>query len=160
MLQVALLWLTQSSYPASLIFPMMALIPFHNITWLYPLLGASQVVKNLGLVVKNSPTNPGDIRETGFDPWVGKIPWSKKWQPRCHYSILAWRIPTDRGTWWSTLHRVTKSRTQLTWLSTAHSTSFTNLWYSLLIMSLPCETKTVLNMEILVSCIHWYILSA
>ena len=23
---------------------------------------------------------PG-MRETGFDPWVGKIPWRRKWQP-------------------------------------------------------------------------------
>ena len=28
-----------------------------------------------------------------------------------HSSILAWRIP--RGAWWATVHRVTKSRTQL-----------------------------------------------
>ena len=43
--------------------------------------------------------------------------------------------------------------TEVTELST-HSTSFTNLWFSLLIVSLPCETKTVLKMEILVSGIH------
>ena len=32
------------------------------------------------LVVKNPPTNAGDIRETercGFDPWVRKIPWRR-----------------------------------------------------------------------------------
>ena len=23
-----------------------------------------------------------------------------------HFSILAWRIPTDRGTWWATVHGV------------------------------------------------------
>ena len=27
-----------------------------------------------------------------------------------HSSILAWRIPMDRGAWRSTVHRVTKSR--------------------------------------------------
>ena len=26
-------------------------------------------------------------------------------------SILAWRIPMDRGAWWATVHRVTKSQT-------------------------------------------------
>ena len=26
-------------------------------------------------------------------------------------SILAWRIPMDRGIWWATVHRVVKSRT-------------------------------------------------
>ena len=30
-----------------------------------------------------------------------------------HPSILAWRIPMDRGAWWATVHRVTKSWTQL-----------------------------------------------
>ena len=28
-------------------------------------------------------------------------------------SILAWRIPMDRGTWWATVHGVTKNQTQL-----------------------------------------------
>ena len=37
-----------------------------------------------------------------------------------HSSILAWKIPRDRGAWWDTVHRVTKS---WTWLSDqAHST--------------------------------------
>ena len=31
-----------------------------------------------------------------------------------HSSILAWRIPLDRGAWWTTVHRVTKSQA---WLS-------------------------------------------
>ena len=35
---------------------------------------ASQVV----LVEKNQPANAEDL---GFDPWVGKIPWRRKWQP-------------------------------------------------------------------------------
>ena len=30
-----------------------------------------------------------------------------------HSSTLAWRIPTDRGAWWATVHRVAKSWTQL-----------------------------------------------
>ena len=30
-----------------------------------------------------------------------------------HSSILAWRIPTDRGAWWAAVHGVAKSRTQL-----------------------------------------------
>ena len=28
-------------------------------------------------------------------------------------SILAWRIPMGRGSWWATVHEVTKSQTQL-----------------------------------------------
>ena len=32
-------------------------------------------------VVKNLPANAGDIKRFGFHPWIGKIPWSRKWQP-------------------------------------------------------------------------------
>ena len=28
-----------------------------------------------------------------------------------HSNILAWRIPSDRGAWWATIHGVAKSRT-------------------------------------------------
>ena len=38
-----------------------------------------------------------------------------------HLSILAWRIPMDRGAWRATVHEVTKSQAQLiTKHSTAH----------------------------------------
>ena len=33
------------------------------------------------LVVKNPLTNAGDIKRCGFNPWVGKIPWRREWQP-------------------------------------------------------------------------------
>ena len=52
----------------------------------YTVPGASQVA----LVVKNLPANAGDMRR-GFNPWVRKIPWRRKWAT--HSSILAWRIP-------------------------------------------------------------------
>ena len=35
-----------------------------------------------------------------------------------HTSILAWRIPMDRGAWQAIVHGVAKSRTWLKWLST------------------------------------------
>ena len=34
-----------------------------------------------------------------------------------HSSVLAWRIPTDRGAWWAAVYRVAKSQTQLKRLS-------------------------------------------
>ena len=49
--------------------------------------GASQVE----LVVKNPPTNAGDSKRHGFNPWVGKIPLEEGLAT--HSSILAWRIP-------------------------------------------------------------------
>ena len=33
-----------------------------------------------GTVVKNPPASAGDTRDR-FDPWVRKVPWSRKWQP-------------------------------------------------------------------------------
>ena len=35
-----------------------------------------------GSMVKNPPANAGDLGSIpGFDPWVGKIPWRRKWLP-------------------------------------------------------------------------------
>ena len=33
------------------------------------------------LVVKNLPANAGDTKRHRFNPWVGNIPWRRKWQP-------------------------------------------------------------------------------
>ena len=30
-----------------------------------------------------------------------------------HFNISAWRIPMDRGAWWTTIHGVIKSQTRL-----------------------------------------------
>ena len=43
----------------------------------------------------------------GFHPWVGKMPWRRKWQ----YSCL--ENPKDRGAWGATVPGVAKSQTQL-----------------------------------------------
>ena len=32
-------------------------------------------------LIKNQLANAGDTRDRGFDPWVRKIPWRRKWQP-------------------------------------------------------------------------------
>ena len=69
-------------------------------------IGATQVV----LVVKNLPANAGDVRECGFDPWVGNIPWRREYQPTTGF------LPGeshDRGAWRDTVHRVAESQTQL-----------------------------------------------
>ena len=46
-----------------------------------------------GSVSKESGYSVG---RPGFDPWVGKIPWRRKWQPT-PYSFLG--NPMDRGAW-------------------------------------------------------------
>ena len=52
----------------------------------------------------------------GFDSWVGKIPWRRKWQPT---PVFLLENPKDRGAWQATVHRITKSWARLKWLSTA-----------------------------------------
>ena len=32
-------------------------------------------------MVKNLPASAGDGKRLGFDPWVGKTPWRRAWQP-------------------------------------------------------------------------------
>ena len=32
-------------------------------------------------MVKNPPANTGDEKRYRFNPWVGKIPWRRRWQP-------------------------------------------------------------------------------
>ena len=45
-----------------------------------------------------------------LDPWDGKIPWRREWQPTPASCL---ENPMDRGAWWATVHRVAKSQTQL-----------------------------------------------
>ena len=58
-------------------------------------------------LVKNLPA----MQET----WVQSLGWEDflKEGMATHSSILAWRIPLDRGAWQATVHRAAKSRTQL-----------------------------------------------
>ena len=50
-----------------------------------------------------------------FNPWIRKIPEERNGNP-LQYSSL--ENPMDRGAWWATVHRVTKSWTGLKQLST------------------------------------------
>ena len=53
--------------------------------------------------------NPPSMRET----WVQSLGWEDRLVKgmATHSSILVWRIRMDRGTWWATVHGVTKSWT-------------------------------------------------
>ena len=64
--------------------------------------GASQVA----LVVKNPFANAGDVRDVGLIPGSGRSPGGGHGNT-LQYSFLGNLM--DRGVWWATVHRVTKS---------------------------------------------------
>ena len=64
----------------------------------------------MALVVKNSPANAEDIRDVGLILGWGRSPGGGNGNP-LQYSCL--QNPMDRGAWQATVHRVTKSQTQL-----------------------------------------------
>ena len=55
--------------------------------------------------------NPPAVQET----WVQSLGWEEPLEEdmATHSSILAWRIPMDRGALWATIHGVIKSQTRL-----------------------------------------------
>ena len=63
-------------------------------------------------MVKDTPGNVGDARDTGSIPGLGRCPGKRKWQPT-HSSILVWKILENRGAWLATVHGVAKSWTRL-----------------------------------------------
>ena len=53
--------------------------------------------------------NPSAMRDT----WVQSLGWEDPLEEgmATHSSILAWRIPMDRGTWWATVDGIAESDT-------------------------------------------------
>ena len=70
----------------------------HETTW------SSQVA----LVVKNLPDNAGDARDIGLIPGLRRSTGGGNGLPLQYSSI---ENPVDKGAWWATVHRVTKSWT-------------------------------------------------
>ena len=64
--------------------------------------------------------NPPAMQET----WVQSLCWENPLEEgmTTHSSILAQRIPMEKGAWWATVHGVTWSQTQLKQLSSNSST--------------------------------------
>ena len=59
---------------------------------------------------KEPTCQSGDIRDAGSIPGSGRSPGEGNGNP-LQYSCL--ENPMDGGAWWATVHRVTKSQTQL-----------------------------------------------
>ena len=64
------------------------------------------LTSQVALVVKNSPTRAGDIRDVGLIPGLGRCPGGSHVYP-FQYPYL--ENPMDRGAWQTTVHRVAKS---------------------------------------------------
>jgi len=53
----------------------------------------------VALVVKNYPVIAGDLKDKDrFNPWVGKIPWRRAWQPT---PVFLPGESHDRGACWA-----------------------------------------------------------
>ena len=63
-----------------------------------------------GQLVKNLPPNVGDARDVGSNPGSGRSPGVGNGNP-LEYSCL--ENSMGRGTWWTVVHGVIKSWTQL-----------------------------------------------
>ena len=106
--------MSSSYYPGGLFSPEFSKFTCRLIPWAY---GTEQqrtcaFYRHLGAsLVAQMAKNPPAIWET----WVQSLGWEDhlKKEMATHSSILAWRIPMDRGAWRATVHGVAKSRTQL-----------------------------------------------
>ena len=80
--------------------------------WLPSLFYSSVSVRafQVALVVKNLPVNAGDLREEGSIPGSGRSPGGGRGNP-VQYSCL--ENPMHRIVWWTMVHRVSKSWTEL-----------------------------------------------
>ena len=80
------------------------------------------------MVKKNPPASAGDRRDTGLIPRSRRSPGGGHDSPlQC--SCL--QNPMDRGAWWATVHRVTKSDSiEVTSHTHTHTDTYTKLFYS------------------------------
>ena len=67
---------------------------------------ASQGASQVAVVVKNLPAKAGEVRVVSSIPGSGRSPGGGYGNP-LRYSCL--ENSMDRGAWWATIHRVSKS---------------------------------------------------
>ena len=77
---------------------------------------------NRASLVAQSVKNLLQCRRPGFNPWVCKIPWRRKWQPT---PVFCLENSMDRGALQTTVHGVTKSQT---WLNGQTQCWVTYIW--------------------------------
>ena len=82
----------------------------------------------------------------GFNPWVGKVSWRRKWQPT---PVSCLENPRDGGVWWATVRGVTKSRTRLS------DFTFTMRFISISFLLIAGQCPIVRRNEILINATLW-----
>ena len=76
--------------------------------------GTDTWASQVALAVKNPPSNAGNIKDSSLIPGLGRSPEDGYGNPPQHSCL---ENPMNRGAWWTTVHRVTKSWTRLKQLS-------------------------------------------
>ena len=89
--------------------PTLACITLRRIKHLIYTAKKKKTTKCLASLVAQSVKNPPAMWET----WVQSLGWEDPLEKgtAIYSSILAWKIPMDRGAWWATVHGVAKSGT-------------------------------------------------
>ena len=94
-------------------------------------------------MVKNLPTNAGDVRDMGLIPGLRRSPEEGHGNPLLYYCL---ENPMDGGVWWATLHRVANSLTLLKQLSTH--------WNNEIKRHLLLGRKIMTNLDIILNSRH------
>ena len=71
-----------------------------------------------GAVVKNPPASAGGVRDMGLITGSGRSPGGGNGNPLQYFYL---GNPMDRGTWWTAVHGVSQSWTQLSMRTHAHA---------------------------------------
>jgi len=70
-------------------------------------------VSNSNVVMERGGKESIDNLPAMWETWVQSLGWEDILEEgmATHSSILAWRIPIDRGAWWAVVHGFAKNRT-------------------------------------------------
>ena len=83
-----------------------------RISWTEELGGLPFIVHKESDTIESTGSDSKESARSMGDPGMRRFPWRRVWQP-CILQYSCLENPMDRRGWWTTVHRVTKSQTQL-----------------------------------------------